>query len=365
MPQVQDGWQEHELTPDAWLALVDVARTQQLAPLLYWQMRKWLPESPPGVQKTLRDLHMMASIGALLRERALRQALAALNAAGVRPGLFKGSALAFTVYPTPACRPMGDLDLWVPADEMPRAQAALESLGYVQRTKAARPLDWQQARDEEIQLFGQESGQGLIELHWGFFPGEWSHRAARIDRKSVQDRLRPTAVLGHSVCLLAPEDALIQLAVHTMISHHMTVNVLRGLVDIALLSQQGMDWAIVVDRARAWRLVTVVGCVLDAVVSLFPEAGMEAAAAALRSSSVQRWLSNRRIVPDRLRAPQDLPPARQRFLSLLPLVDRPMDVAALLARSVWPERQWLDARYGRAGLGVRLRHAGAVLRGKV
>jgi hypothetical protein len=46
-------------------------------------------------------------------------------------------------------------------------------------------------------------------------------------------------------------------------------------------------------------------------------------------------------------------------------VDRPTDVAALLARSVWPERQWLAARYGRAGLSVRLRHAGDVVRGKV
>ena len=62
---------------------------------------------------------------------------------------------------------------------------------------------------------------------------------------------------------------------------------------------------------------------------------------------------------------ENLTRSRRRLLFQLALVDRPVDVAALLARSVWPESQWLAARYGRAGLGVRLRHAGAVVRGKV
>jgi hypothetical protein len=31
---------------------------------------------------------------------------------------------------------------------------------------------------------------------------------------------------------------------------------------------------------------------------------------------------------------------------------------------VWPERDWLIARFGRAGLGVRFRHLSGVVRGQ-
>ena len=55
-----------------------------------------------------------------------------IAAGGHIPVLFKGAVLAYTAYPDPACRPMGDLDLWIALEAMPPAQAALESLGYAQ-----------------------------------------------------------------------------------------------------------------------------------------------------------------------------------------------------------------------------------------
>ena len=109
-----------------------------------------------------------------------------LVAAGVTPVLFKGAVLAYTAYPDPACRPMGDLDLWIDLDAMPRAQAALESLGYVQRLKVERPLALQAQREGEIQLVGRAPGSGLVELHWGVFAGEWLHRAAAVDDGGIR-----------------------------------------------------------------------------------------------------------------------------------------------------------------------------------
>jgi len=56
-------------------------------------------------------------------------------------------------------------------------------------------------------------------------------------------------------------------------------------------------------------------------------------------------------------------PGPLRFALLLLLVDRHRDIAAIIARAVWPERDWLAARYGRAGLGVRCATCRAVLGG--
>ncbi len=139
-----------------------------------------------------------------LRSRELAGVLAALAAARIRPALVKGAALAHTVYPDPVCRPMGDLDLWVQSGEIAAAQAALEELGYVQRIKPGRPVALQAHRQGEIQLVGQAPGQGLVELHWGVFAGEWLQRAAAVPIEAVAARLQPAFILGYPVYTLAP-----------------------------------------------------------------------------------------------------------------------------------------------------------------
>jgi hypothetical protein len=123
-------------------------------------------------------MYYNAAGDAELHTRELADVLAVLVAAGVTPVLFKGAVLAHAAYPDPACRPMGDLDLWIDVAAMPRAQAALESLGYVQRLKAERPVALQAQRAGEIQLAGRAPGSGLVELHWGVFAGEWLHLTA-------------------------------------------------------------------------------------------------------------------------------------------------------------------------------------------
>jgi hypothetical protein len=55
----------------------------------------------------------------------------------------------------------------------------------------------------------------------------------------------------------------------------------------------------------------------------------------------------------------------RRFVLQLLLVDRPRDALRLIFRALWPEADWLAARYGRAGVGVRWRHLLAAVRGKI
>ena len=53
-------------------------------------------------------------------------------------------------------------------------------------------------------------------------------------------------------------------------------------------------------------------------------------------------------------------------LLLLLLVDRGRDAAKLIFRALlWPEREWLIARYGRYTFTTRLRHLFDAARGKI
>jgi putative nucleotidyltransferase-like protein len=64
------------------------------------------------------------------RERELREVLARLADAGVRPILVKGAALGRTHYPRPELRPRTDTDVMIPPDSDEAVTRTLLTLGY-------------------------------------------------------------------------------------------------------------------------------------------------------------------------------------------------------------------------------------------
>ncbi len=350
-----------------WTWLAAEVSAHGLGPLLYTTLQacNGLFACPDTIWAQLRAQYKHATLVAMQREGELRRVFDALAAAQIRPVVFKGAYLAHTVYPTPGCRPMGDSDLWVTHDEMPHAVAALETLGYQLHEKADRPHALVRDTDGEVQMVPGRPGQNLIELHWGVFPGEWLARTANVDRAGVRSRVCHATIAVHPVLALAPEDALIQLAVHMGISHQMSLHPLRSLVDIVLLAGQGMAWDVVVERARAWRVGVVVGTVLALAAELFELPELAPPAAALVPPAWQQRLLRRFVTPASILARPELSAQKSRFLYLLSVTDRPIDAANLLLRAVWPEPRWLAARYGQAGLRVRARHAADALRGQI
>ncbi len=232
---------------------------QGLAPYA-WRQLKALGAAnalPVELRETLRGAHYAAVADAELHTVELRNVLNCLAAAGVAPVLFKGAALAHSVYPDPACRLMGDLDLWVTADAMPLAQRALVQTGYCEHNKSDRPTDMQRQMSGEVQLVGSNPGQGLVELHWGTFAGEWLRRTGAVDEAEILCRAQPVQAAGCDAWTLCLEDALLQLAVHLAVNHQMAYPGVRGLLDVALLARvQGVDWETLAERAAAWRVKT-------------------------------------------------------------------------------------------------------------
>ncbi len=341
---------------------------QGLAPYA-WRQLKALGAAnalPVELRETLRGAHYAAVADAELHTVELRNVLNCLAAAGVAPVLFKGAALAHSVYPDPACRLMGDLDLWVTADAMPLAQRALVQTGYCEHNKSDRPTDMQRQMSGEVQLVGSNPGQGLVELHWGTFAGEWLRRTGAVDDAEILCRAQPVQAAGCDAWTLCLEDALLQLAVHLAVNHQMAYPGVRGLLDVALLARvQGVDWETLAERAAAWRVKTAVWLVLSLTTELLGLAGAEHAIRALAPSGTKQGLLRRFVDAQHVLEGRDMTGGPRRLAYQLLLVDRPRDAARLVVRTLWPEEAWLAARYGRGGLGVRGRHFARALRGRI
>jgi hypothetical protein len=242
--------------------------------------------------------------------------------------------------------------------------ALLAPIGYQQKDKALRPPALQAARDGEIQFRQQGAEPQLIELHWGIFAGEWLYRVSRVDRMGIRQRLQKTEICSYPVYLLAPEDALIHLAIHLAINHQMNLHTLRSLIDIGLLAQQGIDWAVVAQRARDWHLYHAVAFVLAVWHEIFHLPESQKAVQRMPISSWRRAMLQRFVDREDILARPTLSSTPQRFLYLLSIVDHPGDAFRLGGRAVWPEDEWLAARYGRSGWQTRFTHLQSLLQGK-
>lgn len=298
----------------------------------------------------------------------MERAVAALDRAGVEFIWLKGAVLAGAVWPNPACRTRGDLDLWIPVERLEAATAALAELGYGVKDSDERPAALSLLTGGEQQLVpgpalraAGGSPLALIELQWPALRGEWVRRTAAVDHAAIWQRRCRVLVGEQPGWAMAPEDTLIHLCFHQAINHQFSAPWLRNLMDVHLLARTDtLDWSQVALRAVEWRLAAVVWTVLHLAGELL---GTAAPPETMRTLAPPPW--RRRLIAglgleDATIAMRAGGYGYRRFLVQLALVDRARDDLAFLARGVAPEAAWLRARYelapGRPVWPWRVRH---------
>jgi hypothetical protein len=320
-----------------------------LAPFAYAQCRDAFPELAVRLEKAF---HTSAARNALLFYGVF-QVLGRFREAGIPVVVLKGAALAERAYGSFALRTMSDVDLWLRDEGIERATAIMQKLGCRERVKGSRPPALQALAGGERQFFGK---WGLIELHWSPFPGWWLRWAAVVDDDAVWARAEPLVMEGLTpsstqnpelVRRLAAEDMVIQVSVHLAVHHRFSVGTVRGLMDIALTARtRPVDWSVVVERAEQWRVKVAVWTALNLAKQLIGLPSAYRALERLRPSPVRRVLLQRLVSPESVLEGKDLRGKWKRYLIWLLLVDRPRDIGRLVFRTLWPEREWLTARYG-------------------
>ena len=169
------------------------------------------------------------------------EVLIRLHEAGIAVMLSKGLALAASVYPGPALRPMSDIDLLVPPAQALAALDLLMSAGWAEEPAAAR--QWQDRREDMLILtIGSNlhhADKGEVDLHWTLMHGAggtgldeavWS--SARMVMIGAVQALRPSATF-----------MLLHVIAHGLRPNAMSP--LRWVTDAAMLLRhegESVDW---------------------------------------------------------------------------------------------------------------------------
>ena len=253
----------------------------------------------------------------LLFEQALFEIDTAFKEKEIEYLVLKGMARAYLIYPDPAARSMVDVDLYLHAEDIPRAIAGLKDLGYQMHEEEFK---------EELLAFSGEfafykTRGPLIELHSGLEQYERLKGIVTIDEKALWDRTASYQISGKTFKTLCPEHQLLSLSIHLGLVHRFEG--LKWFLDIdRLLIAYGktLYWEELLQTAKRWKVERVVAEVLLTTQELFntpmPSLSFKKRPSFLRKAAFQ-WC----------------------------LLDRPQDQIRVLWRIFYPSREWLIYRY--------------------
>ena len=229
--------------PIGWERVAAIACQNRVAPLVYPALRRRpLPSDAQPALEVLNRVYVATAARNAVLFGALRTVLEALSAARVAVIVLKGAALAETVYPERALRPMADIDLLIRKENLEEAERQLRSVGY---EVAHDPETREELRSRHhhwvFQSARPDAGGIPIELHWSLDP---PGGPVAWDVEALFERATPISRAGAGALVLCPEDLLLHLCLH-LCRHRFNGGVI-ALCDIAaaVARYEGpLDWA--------------------------------------------------------------------------------------------------------------------------
>ncbi|MFQ5615918.1 MAG: nucleotidyltransferase family protein, partial [Anaerolineales bacterium] len=232
-------------TDDDWDLMKTMAAQERVGPLLYWHFTKgsW----PIGFPDDLAESLMRSYHGTVVRNTfllgELTRVLDVLAKADIPVIVLKGAALAQTLYPDPALRPMNDLDLLVREKSIAPILRILRGLNYSKVTEISSIFEHFVRSHQAIR-----NDAYLIELHWSLVVGKHDHR-----RPNLRWLWEHTVTFGYdNLRMLTPTANVLHLAAHLGVQHGLFQLHLLWLYDLYLLLDKKstlIDWDEVINRS--------------------------------------------------------------------------------------------------------------------
>ena len=245
------------VSSDEWSCLLDFLQGHWIIQLLYRRIGSLPVECRPPeiITDKMRQAFLVSCVRSLHMERQLQEIIDAFREQSVRVLVLRGPALAFSLYPDPATRPSGDLDLLVMPEHVVKARGILESLGY---TCLAKRFEF--ARDfyrEECFIHRDRPGSTFpVDLHWVHWELHPFFKASKqVDLEDLFGRAWKVETPNLAFETLHPVDYLIHSAIHLVMIHRMEMR-LSWIYDTVLLAQHLQvpdDWESLQERSVDWR----------------------------------------------------------------------------------------------------------------
>ena len=288
-PDADAALSEAVKLPLNWYALGALAEREQLLPVLWKRLRYHADVIPLDVAGALQRAAAVTEFHMGLTETMLAEALDLLIREKIGVMLLKGAALAKSVYPSFASRPMGDIDLLVAPDQAQRAWQCLRDSGWKEKYEGLE--EFYRTIHHLPGLFDPKGLKVLVEIHRSMLPPSGPFD---LDETELWRDAHPVSVGPNTAWVPSDQHQLLHLCIHFAWSHGMGWAVGRTVRDIATLLQvRAIDWPSFVALAAGTRATTAAYWTLSIARTL---AGATVPAGALESMRPRQWRPASRIL---------------------------------------------------------------------
>ncbi len=251
-----------------WTWISASARRHRLASLLFEGVRRLALQKcvPQPVWRSLESAYYTNLVHNFHLFEHAQTLIKMARKGGVPLVLLKGASFAGWLYPSPALRPMGDLDILVRSEDLAYVAHLAKELGYQSH----------QSTDHALSLQHRKT-RTYLELHTSLTS---CPDYVGVDAGSLIDRSIPTVHLAART--LALEDHLLHLCLHGSFQHGLRQPAVNA-CDAYLLSQRAeLRWDRFIEQASAPRLAPLVYGGLSLCHHLFPTDAIRNALETLR-----------------------------------------------------------------------------------
>lgn len=303
-----------------WQRFVSLADAHGVAPLLHYTLtRQHVTHNlPEHVQHSLRNEYYTSTAQQALLLSELNRISHVVKSPMI---LLKGAALATTLYPEPATRPLSDLDFLIPRPALDDAVAAVRALGYSEHAPEIG-AGMHQAASYHVHLRGGPGGNLMVELHWNLVGSDDDRYAPNLDwfweqteaweQGSGSGRERERAGDGMqnsaTVLQLTPTAHLLFLAAHLVLQHGASHARLLWFYDLHLLLTKAGDrieWETLIQKAGEFHWAPALYAGLRGTQARLgtplPEAEMAALAEIVEQDPLAAILVERQSIADQTR----------------------------------------------------------------
>lgn len=239
-----------------WDALTHRAHAEGVGPLLYWTLSRsgQFSSLPQEVRNFLRLMYAGTWMQNQTNFKELETLVHLFHQAEIPVVALKGVCFSLTIYPDIGLRPMGDLDLMVPASRLTEAVEIALSHGYADTLPEASPgLNDLLSHHACLQKKGDSSI--TLELHHSLVADKSFTYSVPVDWFWEQTEL----LAGDShkrfedLCMLTPTAQVLYAASHAMLQHGGKNAPLRWFYDLDRLVrfyQERLDWDLLLSQAK-------------------------------------------------------------------------------------------------------------------
>jgi hypothetical protein len=239
-------------SPLNWAAVGELAEREKLLPVLWSHLKQHANAIPPEIAGALQRQAVVTEFRMAMTESVLERAVAELAAEGIPVMLLKDAALATTVYPSFAQRPMGDLDILVRPEHAQRAWQRMKDSGWTLEPESAGNADFHESHHHLPPLIDPRGLKVVLEIHRAMLPIE---SPCVLDPAEVWRDARRVSLGGTTAWVPSDIHQLLHLSIHFAWSHMLEGGVARTVRDVATLIGTGtMEWpefAALATRTRA------------------------------------------------------------------------------------------------------------------